>query len=603
MKFRTSRTTRLSFTFLFGAALAFTAGYRDASGADPNKTLRVEFRVAESGFDPQAVGDSYSFHVINAIFDPPYTYDYFARPVRLVPNTAAALPQISDDGRTYTFRIKPGIHFADHAAFNGKKRELVAADYVFSIKRMFDPKVRSYWLYLFEHNLLGLDATLAVARKTGRFDYDAPLEGLQALDRYTLRIKFKHPDYAFQHWLTTGQFGAVAREVVDLHRDDSNRVMEHPVGTGPYLLKAWTRGQKIVLAANPHYRVETYPGESSATAPDDAAMAKDFANRTLPLVGNVEISILEEAQPRLLTFERGELDYLELPASLAGNVLADDVLKPAFAQRGIRLHRQVEPSLSFTFFNMDNGIVGGYSKEKIALRRAISLGYDRATGIRLLLNGQALPATQPVPPGVPGYDPALAESKPYDPAAARALLDQFGYRDRDGDGYRELPDGKPLTIVRASTPDAAARDADELWKRSMDAIGIRMTTFKQKWPELNKMSEAGQLMMWGLAWITSIPDGDSFFATLYSKNIGSQNDARLRLAEYDRLYEEVRALPEGPARAAIYRKLTRLVLNYAPWLMQNYPYDNVLTQPWLKGYKQHPYLRHQWKYYDVGQRH
>ncbi|MGI8896140.1 MAG: ABC transporter substrate-binding protein [Casimicrobiaceae bacterium] len=450
MKFRTSPTPRLPLAFLVGAALAIVVSTRDASGADPSKTLRVEFRVAESGFDPQAVSESYSFHVVNAIFDSPYTYDYFARPVRLVPNAAAALPQISDGGRTYTFRIKPGIHFADHAAFKGKKRELVAADYVFSIKRMFDPKVRSYWLYLFEHNLLGLDMALAAARKTGRFDYDAPLEGLQALDRYTLRIKFKRPDYAFQHWLTTGQFGAVAREVIDLHRDGSNRAMEHPVGTGPFLLKAWTRGKKIVLAANPNYCVETYPAPSSATAPDDAAMAKDFANKTLPLVGNVEISILEEAQPRLLTFERGELDYIGLPASLAGNVLANDVLKPAFAQRGIRLHRQADPSLSFTFFNMDNGVVGGYTKEKIALRRAISLGYDRATGISLLLNGQALPATQPIPPGVPGYDPSLAESKPYDPAAARALLDQFGYRDRDGDGYRELPNGKPLTILRDS---------------------------------------------------------------------------------------------------------------------------------------------------------
>lgn len=186
MKFRTSRTMRLQFAFVLGAALAVAAGNRDASGADLRKTLRVEFRVAESGFDPQAISDSYSFHVVNAIFDPPYTYDYFARPVRLVPNTAADLPQISDGGRTYTFRIKPGIYFADHAAFTGKKRELIAADYVFSIKRMFDPKVRSYWLYLFEHNLLGLDIALDAARKTGRFDYDAPIEGLQALDRYTL---------------------------------------------------------------------------------------------------------------------------------------------------------------------------------------------------------------------------------------------------------------------------------------------------------------------------------------------------------------------------------------------------------------------------------
>jgi ABC-type transport system substrate-binding protein len=568
-----------------------------ALAADATKTLRVAFGVAENGLDPQAVYDSYSFYVCHAIFDPLYTYDYFARPVRLVPNTADGLPLITDGGRTFTVKVRPGIYFADDPAFKGRKRELVAEDYVYTIKRIFDPKVRSYWLYVFDHRLVGLDEALERSRKAERFDYDAKIEGLQALDRYTLRIRFKTPFYAFQHWLTYDGLAAVAREVVEAYKDASNRVMEHPVGTGPYRLKSWVRGQKIVLEANPGYRDETYPAPGAGSEPADSGIARENAGRKLPIVGRVEISIIEEALPRLLAFNSRELDFLELPAAIADNVLAKGRLLPEYAKRGVALHRQTEPSLSFTFFNMDDPIVGGYTPEKIALRRAMIMGFDRQAEIDVIRHGQAEVASQLVPPGIPGHDPTLAAKNVYDPAAARALLDKFGYKDRDG--YRETPDGKPLTITKASTPDAVDRTENELWKKSMDAIGIRMMFFTQKWPELNKMSEAGQLQMWGLSWITAIPDGEPFTSPLYGRNVGTSNDARFRLPEYDKAYEKAMLLPDGAERDALYRRMTDLVLNYAPWMLGRNAYANVVAQPWLKGYKQNPFFQHQWKFYDV----
>ncbi|HEX3136814.1 MAG TPA: ABC transporter substrate-binding protein, partial [Casimicrobiaceae bacterium] len=245
-----------------------------ASAADMSKTLHVSQSVAESGFDPQAISDSYSFDICRAIFESLYTYDYFARPVRMVPNTADGMPQISDGGRTYTVKVKPGIYFASDPAFKGKRRELTAEDYVYTIKRIFDPKIRSYWLYVFDHRLLGLDEALALARKTGRFDYDARIEGLQTVDRYTLRVRFKDPNYTFAYWLADTALSAVAREVVAAHADASNRVMEHPVGTGPYRLKEWVRGQKIVLEANPDFREQTYPAPGEGSEPGDTAIAK-----------------------------------------------------------------------------------------------------------------------------------------------------------------------------------------------------------------------------------------------------------------------------------------------------------------------------------------
>ncbi|HVN33786.1 MAG TPA: ABC transporter substrate-binding protein [Casimicrobiaceae bacterium] len=570
-----------------------------ALAADPSKVLRVAFNAGETGFDPQAVNDNYSYMVGDSIFDALYTYDYFARPPRLVPNTAAAMPEITDGGRTFTVRLRPGIFFADDPAFKGKRRELVAEDYVYSIKRIFDPRVRSTSLYIFEHELVGLDEVLARARRTNEFDYDAPIEGLQALDRYTLRIRFRKPYYLFRHFLTSLPLAAVAREVVTAYQDGSQRVMDHPVGTGPYRLKEWTRGQKIVLEANPGYRDDPYPNPGDGSQPGDAEIAKGLAGRPMPFAGRVEISIVEEVQPRLLLFDRGKLDYEEVPIGIAERVLASNALRPEYAKRGVRLHREVSPSTSFIYFNMDDPIVGGYTPERIALRRAIALGYDRTSFIRTLRSGQSIPATQLPPPGFAGYDPSIPAKDEHDPAAARALLDKFGYRDRDGDGYREAPDGKPLTLVRASTTDSVARAVDEQWKRDMDAIGIRTTFIKQKWPELNRMGEAGQLMMWGLGNVAVIPDADTFYSLLYGGNIGSGNYAKLRLPEYDRLYEESRSIADERARTALFRKMNDLIHAYAPWIINVHDYGIVITQPWLRGFKPDPLLRYQWKFYDV----
>jgi ABC-type transport system substrate-binding protein len=458
--------------------------------------------------------------------------------------------------------------------------------------------VRSYYLYVFENRLAGLAPVLAQARKAGRLDYDAPIEGLRTLDRYTLQIRFAEPNYAFQHWLTTTAFAAVAKEIVAAKGDAAGRVMEDPVGTGPYRLAEWRRSQRIVLEANPSYRDARFPAPPPGSTAD-AEVAKGLTGRKLPLSPRVEIAIVEEAQPRLLAFRRGELDYVDVPSSLADTVLDGATLKPDLAKAGVRLHRQVDPSLAFTFFNMEDPVVGGYTPEKIALRRAITMANDRQTFVRVLANGQAELATQMIPPPVPGHSPALAIKDPFDPAAARALLDRFGYRDRDGDGFRELPDGKPLVLRKGMTPVAADRAASELWTRNLAAIGLRTEFVVQKWPELNKMAEAGQLQIWNLAWISGTPDVDTFYSPLYSHNVGTSNDARLKLAEYDQAYERMRALPEGPERQATYRRMNELVVAYAPWILETYSYQNRLAQPWLRGLRLHPFLQAPWMYYEA----
>ena len=565
--------------------------------ADPAKVLRVAFPVAETGFDPQATNDIYSSYVERAIFDPLYTYDILARPYKIVPNTAVALPEYSSDGLQWTIRIKPGIYFSDDPAFKGRKRELTAADYIYSWKRVLDPRVRAPQLQTFDGLFEGADALVANAKETGKFDYDAPMPGLIALDRYTIRIRFVRTAYDLLPNLTTVQSSAVAREVVEAYGDGSGWVMQNPVGSGPFRLKEWRRGQKIVLEANPGFRDMTYPDSAN---PADRAIVARLKGRKLPMVGKVDISIIEEANPRLLAFEKGDLDYIQIPPDLVPNVLQpDNTLKPRFTKAGVLLARDIQPAISYTFFNMEDPVVGGYTKDRVALRRAIGMAFNTDEEIKVLWQGQAVPATGPIPPHVTGYDPKFNGHVKYDMPGAKSLLDKFGYSDRDGDGFRDLPDGKPLMLTIGSAPDARGRQYEELWQKTMTALGVRVEFKKQKWPDLLKMARLGQLQMWYLGNINTTTDGYAFLGLLYGKHAGLTNISRFNLPEYNKLYDQSRSMADTPERSKLFREMSGLVTAYAPWNLEVYRYENIVVYPWVIGYKYNAFSAHPWMYYDI----
>jgi len=564
--------------------------------ADPSKVLRHVFPAAETGFDPAGVQDLYSATIEQMLFETLLTYDYLARPSKLVPLTAEALPEVTDEGKTYTVRIRKGIHFIDDPAFKGRKRELVAADYAYSLKRLIDPKLRSPWAWLVEGKILGLDALAEAARKTGSFDYDAKVEGLETPDRYTLRIRLKETDYNLSYVLAHEPTSAVAREVIDAYRDESGRAMANPVGTGPYRLKEWLRSSKIVLDANPDYRGFTWDFKSDD--PEDQPLIAQMKGKKMPQVGRIEVSIIEEDQARLLAFQNGELDLMDLGGPLAPNVLDGGKLKPEFVKKGIQLSRIVDPSTVYVYWNMQDPIVGGFSKEKIALRRAMAMAYNVDDEINVVRNGQAIALEYPIPPGVVGHDPNYRSPVRYDPVLANQLLDYFGYK-KDADGWRNLPDGKPFTIRYASRPDSLGRQLDELWKKALDSIGVRMEVQKDKFPELLKLERQCKLMMRTASWIADYPDADNFMQLLYGKNIGQNNNGCAKIPEYDKLYEQSIRMPDSPERNRIYHDMARIIEVYAPWRLDTATYRNMLIQPRVQGYKKHPILHAEWAYVDV----
>jgi oligopeptide transport system substrate-binding protein len=572
-----------------------------SDGADLDKTLRVTFPTAETGFDPVKVSDVYSGQVIDAIFDPLLTYDYLARPARLVPNVAETLPLVADDGRTYTLKIRQGIYFAADPVFKGVKRELTAGDYAYSIKRFLDPRNRSPYAFLFEGKIVGLDELAAQAKKTRRFDYDAKAAGLEVPDRYTLRIRLRRPDFNFSHMLAFPLVGAVAREAIEAYGDDTN---SHPVGTGPYLLKRYARSSKIVLEANPDYRGKIWdfaPGDD----PLDVEIAARMKGRKLPAIGTVEISVMDETQSRWLAFQRAETDIEYQLVEVAPTFMTEDGrLRPEFERRGIRLDRSVDPEITYTFFNMQEKIgdqpnpLAGFSKERIALRRAIAMAYKIDDQIRIIRKGQAMRAQFPIPPGVAGHDPRYRSSIPYDPQLANALLDKFQYK-RGPDGYRTLPGGKPLVIRYWSMPTERDRQFDELFKRSLDSIGVRLEIHKDRFAELNKLGHECRLMMRAAAWIADYPDGDNFMQLLYGPNTGQTNSACYRSPEFDRLYENSRSMPDSAERNRLYRQMARLMEVHTVWILADSRYRNVLLQPHVVGYRKHPVLFSEWLYIDL----
>ena len=570
---------------------------RIAAGADPAKTLHVAFSIAETSFDPAFATDAASDAVIGNIFDAMLDYDYLARPVKLVPRALEALPTVEEGGRIFICHVRKGIYFTPDPAFKGRPRELTAADFAYSFKRVLDPAVKAGWLWLLEGKLEGGDEAQAKAKETGKFDYEAPLAGLAVVDRYTLKITLTKPDLRFPYVLAVQNMGAMAREVVEAYGND---IGAHPVGTGPYVLAEYRRSSRIVLTANPAFRETTYV-PAGPIPPASQPVADALKGKKLPFAGRVEIAIMEEGQSRWLAFLNRELDFLDiLPIDFTDQALDDGKLKPSLAAQGIVHDVLLRPNTWWTYFNMKDPVVGGYAPEKIALRRAIAMAYNVDELIRVLNKGRATPANGPIPPDIAGYDPHLkTQAQIYDPAAARALLDRFGYKDRDGDGYRETPDGKPLVLERWSTPDSRGRQGDELWKKNMDAIGLRIVFKQDRVPELRKMARLGKIPMRADGWNADYPDAENFMQLLYGPNAGQENNAQFDLPEFNRLFEQARTMPDSSERTKLFDRMTELVVAYAPWRLTYHLLEDSVRHKWVKTYVPHPIRSEWWQYIDI----
>jgi ABC-type transport system substrate-binding protein len=330
-------------------------------------------------------------------------------------------------------------------------------------------------------------------------------------------------------------------------------------------------------------------------------MAARLKGKRLPLLDKVVVAIIDEPQPRWLSFLNSEHEFMErLPQNFATHAIPNNKLAPNLAKRGIQMERVPLSDMTLFYFQMDHPVVGGYTPDKVALRRAIALAYNSEEEVRLPRRGQAIVAQGPIVPNTLSYDPAFhSEMGTYDPARAKALLDMFGYTDKDGDGWRDLPDGKPLVLEYSTLSTADYRELDEIMKKNLDAIGIRISFKIGKWPEHLKAARAGKLMMWGLGSSASSPDSGGALARANGKSIGQENLSGFKNEKFDELYRQQSEMPDGPERDAVIREAVKIWVAYMPYKVRTHRIGTDLMQPWLIGYKRHPNSNAFWRYIDI----
>jgi ABC-type transport system substrate-binding protein len=582
------RTARIITLRALAAAVLFV-GCAAAYAADATKVLRIASDDIDT-LDPIQMQDFYSAQVASVIFEGLYEWDYLGNPPRPVPRTAVALPTYSADRKTWTIKVKPGIYFTDDPAFKGKPRELVADDYVYVIKRYLDPNLRGGGDPQISDIVVGMRDLVDAARKPGgKMSYDGLVEGVRTLDRYTLQLKLTEPNYPLIMTMLVGAY-AHSREVVEAANGD---IQARPVGTGPYVLKEWQRGSRVVLEANPKYRALSFP-ESS-----DPALAKLVASmkgRKLPAIGRVELSVISEQPVRVLEFDRNKLDYVELRGEAVGRFVKNDQLDPALAKRGITRIPYASNSVRSLYVNMDDPVIGGMDNAHVALRRAMSMAIDVPTLVRVVYNGQAQPTSQILAPGIAGYDPN-AKKRVYDPAAAAALLDRFGYNKRDAQNYRLQPDGKPLTIVLTIFSDSQVwREIQTLLKRNMDALGVRIDFKSTPIQDVFKEAAQGKFMM-NIHGRAATPLG-TVFQTFYSTQPGEANESRFKSKDYDRALDAFFVADGDAARQKAASTMTEILQTYAPVMPLLYDVENAFVQPWVMGYYPSRVAAH-YQYMDI----
>ncbi len=563
---------------------------------DGKKVARLEFKADITGFDPAAAPDLYSGIVIDGVFDTLLTYDYLAEPSKLVPKLTDGMPEVTEGGKLYTIKLKRGVYFSPHEVFGEKKRELTAQDVVYSYMRHYDDRIRPVWRFLIDEKIVGMNAWYQAGKRAKKLDWDAKIPGMEVVDSHTLKIRLTRPDYNFGYVMAHVATGIVAREVIEKYPDDAH---SHPIGTSAYMLKEWVRGQRIVFEKNPNWRGGTWDFKPSGKDPYDEVIVKAMQGKPLAPVDRVEVYPIVEQQTRLLAFKDNQLDVLLAQDQNAVETLGtDNRLKPELLARGIRLQRFIDPEYTYTYYNWQDPVWGGPDLHKIALRRAVSMAYNVDEEIRVIRKGQAIAAQYLVPPGVVGYKPDYVSSTQYNPALANALLEKFGYK-KGPDGYRNTPDGKPFSFRYSSTAASTEREFHELYKKNMDAVGIRFETHIDQFAELKKLEKRCLLQIHTAAWIADYPDGDNFLQLLYGKNVGESNNSCYRSAVFDRLYEQAAVLPDGPERDKLYLEMQKQFEADTPWRMGVSRYRNQLIQPWVVGYKKHPIMLAEWMYFDV----
>lgn len=522
------------------------------------------------GFDPIYAADLYASNEIGKVYEGLLEFHYLKRPYELTPNLAESMPEVSADGLTYTFKVKKGVLFQDSKAFpGGKGRELKADDFIYSIRRMADPKLQSTGWWLLDGKIAGLNQWREKNASAEKVNYEEAVEGLKKIDDYTFQFKLAKPFPQFLYALAMPFTFAVAKEVVEFHGQE---FQNYPVGTGPFKLEYFDNSNRIVYNRNPTFREKLYPSEGEAT--DEAAGLLADAGKKLPLVDKVIVNIVVESQPQWLNFQKGSADLLAVPKdNFDQAIVGGKNLHPDMAKKGIRLSMVNALDTTYVAFNHTDPLF----KDNIKLRQAMSLAYDHVESNKLFYNNTATVAQSIIPPGISGHKKEY--KNPYigrNLDLAKKLLKEAGY-----------PDGKGLPELNYETVGSTvSRQQGEFFAKNMADIGIKIRISTNTWPELVKKTNTKTAQIFGIAWGADYPDAENFFSLLYGPNEApGSNSSNYKNPSFDKIFAQASIMQDGPERTALYEQLYEMAGNEVPWIYGMHRTSVSLYQGWVKNYK------------------
>lgn len=556
------RNILLVLTLVAASVLTGCAKKQDAS----ERVLNIVSPAEIKGFDPIMADDLYSGREIAKIYESLLTYHWLKMPYELIPNLAEAMPEVSKDGITYTFKIKPGTLFQDDAAFpNGKGREIEAADFVYSIKRLADSKNQASGWWILDGKLKGLNEWRDKNANLPASNYDEEVEGLKAVDKYTLQFQLAKPFPQFLYSLAMGFTSVVSKEVVAKY---GKEFINHPVGTGPYVLPKYDQGKRLVYTKNPTFREKFYPSDAS---PEYKHLLAD-AGKKLPLVDKVIVHVMVESQPAWLKFNKGEIDYFGVPKDNFQAAVKDNKLSDDLVAKGMSLMISPQLDVTYTSFNYDNKLFHNAN-----LRRAMYLAYDETKANDLFYNNTAFPAQSIIPPGIAGNIAGFKNQwKGPNLELAKKTLALAGY-----------PEGKGLPEIIYDIPDSTtSRQMGEYFQKQMEQIGIKIKISASPWPEFQAKLKKRSGQMFGIAWGADYPDAENFLQLFYGPNSApGANSSNFNEPQFNKDFEAAVKMQDSPARTALYEKLNRYLADEAVSLFGVHRQAYTLEHGWLKNYR------------------
>jgi len=531
------------------------------------KVLNLVSPAEIKGYDPIQADDLYSGREISKIYEGLLQYHWLKMPYELVPNLAESMPEISKDGITYTFKIRKGVKFQDDAAFpGGKGRELTAQDFVYSIKRLADSKNQATGWWVLDGKLAGLNEWREKNGKLPASNYDEEVEGIKALDNYTLQFKLAKKFPQFMYSLAMPFTYVVAKEVVAKY---GKEFINHPVGTGPYVLPIFDQGKKITYTKNPTFREKLYPSDAS---PELKHLLGD-AGKRLPLVDKVVVHVMKETQPAWLKLNKGEIDYYSVPKDNFASAIKDNKLTPDLAKKGFILEIAPALDVTYTAFNFENKL---FHNKK--LRQAMYLAFDEKKSNELFYNNTAFPAQSIIPPGIAGnIKDYLNPYKGLKLEEAKKMLAEAGY-----------PEGKGLPELKYDIPDSTvSRQSGEFFQQQMAQIGVKIKIVTSPWPEFQAKVKKKAVEIYGLAWGADYPDAENFLQLFYGPNKSpGANGSNYDNPEFNKQFEDAVVMQDSPERTAKYEKLNKFLAEEVVAMFGVHRQSYILEHGWLKNY--HP---------------